>query len=178
MSLTSPKKIVVVGDFAVGKTTLINSFIHSSQQLEPQATLGVDIINSALGVEGSKETIPVQFWDISGQTAFENIRGAFLTKADSIIMVFDITRSSTFASLDRWAQEVANSLQSKNMPVLLVGNKDDLRADDSVSHFEVDEMAALIHETYAFNVGTVIISAKTQDGVKEAFNKIASLLIA
>lgn len=178
MSIGSPKKVVIVGDFAVGKTSLIQSYLGSFSSLETQATLGADLINCNLPIEGSNDEIPCQMWDLSGQQAFADMRSAFLAKADGAIIVFDVTRSDSFANVEKWAGEVSSTIGDKAFPVLVVGNKDDLRSEDSVRIEEANEISTILQDTYSFIVASVITSALSGDGVLQAFSELASLLIS
>ncbi|MHA2370848.1 MAG: Rab family GTPase [Candidatus Hodarchaeales archaeon] len=178
MSLRSAKKVVIVGDFAVGKTSLVHRYLGSLDSTVIQATLGADIINCQLPIEGSEEKIPCQFWDLSGQQAFADMRGAFLAKADGAIIVFDITRSDTFVNIEKWAKELAATIATKNFPIVLIGNKEDIRGEDSVRFDEVNEISEILKDTYSLIVTSVLTSALSGDGVTGAFQELSTLLLS
>ncbi|MFW9916471.1 MAG: Rab family GTPase [Candidatus Thorarchaeota archaeon] len=178
MSLRSAKKVVIVGDFAVGKTSLIHRYLGSFDSTLIQATLGADIINCQLPIEGSEEKIPCQFWDLSGQQAFADMRSAFLAKADGAIIVFDITRSNTFVNIEKWAKELATTHAVKNLPVVLIGNKEDIRGEDSVRFEEVSEISEILKDTYSLVVTSAMTSALSGEGVAGAFQELSTLLLS
>lgn len=120
-------KIVIVGDGAVGKTTLRKKYFGDNFETEYAMTLGADfaIKNEQVG----NRYYMLQIWDLGGQPQFKDIRSAYYMNSSGLIMVFDVTKIQTFKNLPLWIDEFTSNYKSdaKNVPLILVGNKIDLR---------------------------------------------------
>ena len=89
------KKICMVGDFSVGKTSLIRRFVDRQFSDKYLSTVGVKISRKAVeleGGEGDKKTIQLLIWDIEGQTKFKAIAPSYLQGSKGVIIVADVSR--------------------------------------------------------------------------------------
>ncbi|MFW9853734.1 MAG: Rab family GTPase [Candidatus Thorarchaeota archaeon] len=116
-------KIVMCGDYAVGKTTFVQSFLGGTVLTGYRATVGVDIGKKSLKVDN--HTLIMQIWDLSGQQTFSTIRKQFYARADGAVIVYDCSRRGTFENVPNWMNEVLEKTGS--IPCVLVANKIDLR---------------------------------------------------
>merc|ERR1711981_410151 len=98
--------------------------------LDSKSTLGVDFASQTTQVEGT--TIKVQFWDTAGGERFRSITSAYYRGAVGALLVYDITKYATFANLDYWIEELKDK-GSNDIIICLVGNKSDLRKQQTVS---------------------------------------------
>ena len=120
-------KVVICGDFAVGKTSLVRSFLDSKDGfLEGyKPTMGVDIGRKIFTIDSQR--VIFQIWDLSGQPTFKSIRPQFYKRSDGGILVFDVTRKDSFDHLINWLEELLE--QTRQIPIVLVGNKIDLKEE-------------------------------------------------
>ena len=121
---TIKKKICMLGDFGVGKTSLIRRFVERSFTDEYLSTVGVKISRKSLEVENIPDGIDLLIWDIEGQTKFKAVAPSYLQGAAAVIIVGDVTRPETiqhFQDHIKLFYEV-----SPNGKVILALNKTDL----------------------------------------------------
>jgi small GTP-binding protein len=118
-----------------------------------------------------QKKMKLSLWDTAGQETYKSITRSYFRGASGALLVFDITRPSTFASVTQWLQDL-RQIADDGIVVVLVGNKSDLVAgDDSsprVTRQEAEEWCRLN------NVMRYIeTSAKSGDGVEQAFLEVA-----
>ncbi|XP_021824070.1 ras-related protein RABC2a [Prunus avium] len=158
-------KILLIGDSAVGKSSLLVSFISNSvDDLAP--TIGVDFKIKLLTV--AEKRIKMTIWDTAGQERFRTLTSSYYRNAQGIILVYDVTRRDTFTNLsDVWAKEVELYSTNKDCAKMLVGNKVDRESERAVSR---EEGLAL-----AKDLGCLFLecSAKTRENVEQCFEELA-----
>ncbi len=123
MSVYGTVKIVLLGDYATGKTTLKRSFMGLHLDEVYMSTLGVDLA-SHKHIDEDIE-IMFQIWDLGGQEEYAKLREKQYVGSEGGLLVFDKSRPETFANLERWLKELNSSIKEK-IPILVLGNKDDL----------------------------------------------------
>lgn len=116
-------KAVMIGDSAVGKSNLLWRFAKDEFRLDSKPTIGVEFAYRNIRV-GDK-LIKAQIWDTAGQERFRAITSSYYRGALGALLVYDITRRSTFNNLQKWLQEL-RSLADSHMVIVLIGNKSDL----------------------------------------------------
>jgi small GTP-binding protein len=158
------KKIVVLGHFGVGKTSLIRRFVTDTFSDNYKVTIGVHITKKVVEFS-SGNNVSLILWDLEGTDDIESIRNAYLLGSHGVVFVFDITRPSTFQHLNEDIKIVSGKIP--NVPLLIVGNKTDL----------VDPVE--LKSTLAENNISVdyLTSAKTGDAVNDLFSKLAHQLL-
>ncbi|KAI7726619.1 hypothetical protein M8C21_025193 [Ambrosia artemisiifolia] len=123
-------KIVLVGDSGVGKSNILSRFTRNEFSLESKSTIGVEFATRTLEVDG--KTIKAQIWDTAGQERYRAITSAYYRGAVGALLVYDITKNSTFDSLPRWLHELREHADA-NIVLMLAGNKSDLNHYRAVS---------------------------------------------
>lgn len=123
MSIYGAVKIVLLGDYATGKTTLKRSFMGLHLDEKYMSTLGVDLATHKYMDEDMEITF--QIWDMGGQKEFQEIRIKQYVGTEGGLLVFDKSRPETFANLNEWLEELNSSIDYK-IPLLILGNKNDL----------------------------------------------------
>jgi small GTP-binding protein len=162
-------KIVLAGDEGVGKTSLINRFVTGYFTADYKATIGVSIYTKQLFIENYEANL--QIWDVAGQTSFRKFRQRFFSGTRGAFLVFDLTVPKSLDNLHvSWIEDIQNI--TGEIPLILIGNKVDLRESVTVSHQDVKDF--LKHHS---NVGEhFITSALTGENVENAFHKLTSLV--
>jgi small GTP-binding protein len=157
------KKIVILGHFGVGKTSLIRRFVKDSFSDNYKVTIGVHITKKIVEVRAD-ESISLIIWDLEGTDEVRMIRDAYLLGSHGVVFVFDVSRPSTFQGLSQDLEIVAGKTQG--IPLIVVGNKIDLVINDEIqSLFKENDIEA-----------NYLTSAKTGDAVNEMFTYLATLL--
>ncbi|MEE9601432.1 MAG: Rab family GTPase [Thermoplasmata archaeon] len=167
-------KICLVGEGAVGKTSLIQRFVHDAFQDRYVATLGTRVTKKELQVKmpGSKkgENIFLMIWDVMGQkTVRDLLRDGWFHGSHGILMVCDMTRRHTLEDLEGWKESVEEV--AGVIPSLMLANKSDLTEESSMQREDL--------EVYSKRWGCpyILTSAKTGEGVERAFEEIARLVL-
>lgn len=157
------KKIVVLGHFGVGKTSLIRRFVEDSFSDNYIVSIGVHITKKVVEISAD-DSISFILWDLEGTDDLTLIRDSFLLGTHGVVFVFDVTRPSTFQELSEDLKIVHEKIT--NVPQLIVGNKVDLVV--------LPELEALLKQ-HEISVD-FLTSAKTGGAVNDMFMKLATLL--
>lgn len=174
MSIIITKKICLLGDFNVGKTSLVRRYIEDRFSDEYLSTVGVKVSRKSLGVETNTDIqqISLMIWDLEGNTKFKSITPNYLRGASGSIIVADLTRNETIKNLDRHLQ-LFSEINPKGKAVIAF-NKADL--------IPAEKLAKLVENYQSQNpervLGIYTTSAKTGDLVEEIFQKIATTIVA
>ena len=163
-------KIVVVGDWGVGKTTSITKFVKDIFKADYVPTLGVHITKKSIYLNG--DNVDLMIWDLAGQDRFSMVRQRFYDETDGIFIVYDTTRRSSLENVKNWYNEVQK--YTKAIPILLVGNKIDLIDKREVDD---DDVIKLLEENSITINLKFETSAKTGENVEEAFHALVKHLI-
>ncbi|MHA2400573.1 MAG: Rab family GTPase [Promethearchaeota archaeon] len=163
-------KIVVAGDGGVGKTTLLYRYVEDRFSFDTKMTIGVEIFRKTLTFD-SGSSCALQIWDFSGQERFQFLIQNFVMGAKGALVLFDLTKSPRFLTrVDDWVEIVKS--QNKNIPMVLVGTKADLK-----EKILINEDAVLdLMEKHNF-LNYYLTSSKTGFNVSEAFNLLTSELV-
>ncbi|KAK9451958.1 ras family-domain-containing protein [Limtongia smithiae] len=156
-------KAVLIGDSGVGKSNLLSRFTRNEFNLESKSTIGVEFATRSIEVDG--KTIKAQIWDTAGQERYRAITNAYYRGAVGALLVYDITKNSTYENATRWLKELRDHADS-NIVIMLVGNKSDLRQQRAVS---TEEAEAFAREN---NLSFIETSALNASNVEEAFKTI------
>lgn len=97
-------KIVIIGDSAVGKSNLLSRYARNEFNPHSKATIGVEFQTQSLEIDGKE--VKAQIWDTAGQERFRAVTSAYYRGAFGALLVYDISRSSTFDSIPRWLDEL------------------------------------------------------------------------
>lgn len=164
MSSDAYHKVILVGDSAVGKTSIVGQYVYGSCSWEHRPTVGIDYLSKDCVVDGV--SIRFQIWDTAGQERFHSLIPSYIRNSTVAFLVFDITSRITFESLQKWHQSVS-SVASPG--VIVVGNKLDLESERQVDKEEAQRFAAQIGAEY------VETSARTAMNVDELFRMAAMI---
>ncbi len=166
MGLEIKKKMLLLGDGAVGKTSLVRRFVLDQFDDRYITTIGAKVTKKEIKFKagGQPVTLTLMLWDLLGQQGYERIQKASFAGADGALMVCDVTRRETLKSLDTYwlpmLREVAGAV-----PIIILANKADL-PNREITPKELFEMAGKHHTNFFFT------SAKTGLNVNLAFYKL------
>jgi small GTP-binding protein len=161
--MSSPKKIVLLGHFGVGKTSLMKRFIDDTFSEDYKVTLGVQIQKKVVELNSTKK-ISLIIWDVEGNTSVKNTRLSYLLGSNGFIYVFDATRMDTFIEINEEIEFLKENYPKAKIKV--IGNKLDLVRKQSL----IDILAL---KEIKFDCLT---SAKSGENVKEMFQDLAQEL--
>jgi small GTP-binding protein len=169
-------KVCLVGEAAVGKTSLIRRFVHDVFDDKYITTLGAKVSKKELQVDIPERDLIIQMdmviWDIMGEKGVRDLlKEAFFNGAKGILAVCDLTRYSTLRELDDWIQSVFNVVGE--VSVVYAVNKVDLRDEVMVLFGDKEvEMAS-----QAFDAPYFYTSAKTGENVQLVFQQLAEDIV-
>ncbi|KAL2924041.1 Ras-related protein RABA5d [Bienertia sinuspersici] len=156
-------KIVIIGDSAVGKSNLLSRYARNEFNMHSKATIGVEFQTQSMEIEGKE--VKAQIWDTAGQERFRAVTSAYYRGAVGALLVYDISRRTTFDSVGRWLDELTTHSDT-TVARMLVGNKCDL---DNIRAVSIDEGKSLAEEHGLFFMET---SAKDSTNVRTAFEMV------
>jgi len=129
-------KILVVGDIGTGKTSIIKRYVHNIFSIHYKSTIGVDFALKVLQWDNDI-VVRLQLWDIAGQERFGNMTRVYYKEAVGALVVFDVTRVSTFEAVTKWKNDIDAKVMlpdGKPIPVVLLANKCDLAKEGLVKN--------------------------------------------
>eukprot|EP00093_Oithona_nana_P008251 08251.XXX_226882_232903_1 [CDS] Oithona nana genome sequencing. len=133
-------KVVIVGNGAVGKSSLIQRYCRGVYTKAYKKTIGVDFLEKHLRVSG--EDVRLMLWDTAGQEEFDAITKAYYRGAQACVIAFSTTDRASFEAVKKWKKKVEDECGGLNgIPMVLVQNKIDLMHQSVVSNEEVDRLA-------------------------------------
>ncbi len=172
------KKVIVIGEGGVGKTTLLHRSVSNIFVDSTKMTIGTDFFMKKIEITDEKNVnqIILLLWDFAGQERFRFVLSSYLKGAKGVILCFDLTRASTLQKLYEWIDllKEGDIWDKPDIPFFLVGTKSDLVAStptaitpDQVDLFRKEFNIDLYFET----------SALDTNGVSDLFNQVASSML-
>ncbi|TNN03802.1 ras-related protein Rab-5B [Takifugu rubripes] len=157
-------KLVLLGDMAVGKSSLVLRFVKGQFDEFQETTIGAAFLAQSVCLDDT--TVKFEIWDTAGQERYHSLAPMYYRGAQAAIVVFDITKPETFERAKAWVKELQRQA-SPNIVIALAGNKADL-AERRLVEFEEAQ-------TYAEDTGLLFMetSAKTAMNVNDLFLAIA-----
>uniref|UniRef100_A0A8C2DB69 Ras-related protein Rab-23 n=1 Tax=Cyprinus carpio TaxID=7962 RepID=A0A8C2DB69_CYPCA len=130
-------KVVVVGNGAVGKSSMIQRYCKGIFTKDYKKTIGVDFLERQIIVNG--EDVRLMLWDTAGQEEFDAITKAYYRGAQACVLVFSTTDRESFEAISSWREKV--EMEVGDIPTVLVQNKIDLLDDTVIKNEEAEGLA-------------------------------------
>jgi small GTP-binding protein len=165
------KKVCILGDPAVGKTSLVGRFVLEQFGEEYVSTIGARVCEKEVMLEegGAAGIVQLVIWDIAGQSQFTSVTPGFYRGAEGALIVCDPTRRETLRNLFSWDHRFRETAAGHNVMVLF--NKSDLSAKWEVSREEAQNLAGQMGHPCVFT------SARTGENVEGAFSSLAKMIL-
>lgn len=157
-------KLLMIGDSAVGKTSLLLRYANDTFSSTFITTIGIDFKIKTIDLDGKR--VKLQIWDTAGQEQFRTITRSYFRGAQGIVLVYDVTDRGTFNSVRSWMAQI-NDHADAQVNRVLIGNKCDYESARQVS---TDEGQRLAQE---YGVRFFETSAKNDINVTDCFTTIA-----
>lgn len=168
-------KVVIVGDSGVGKTNLIKRFVTNTFSQNSKATVGVEFLSKSYKI--NEQVFKIEMWDTAGQERYKSITAAYYKGAKGALIVYDITQKTSFENISKWMSEIREK-SSKDMKLMIIGNKTDLKDERQVTTEEASskaqDLGAPIMETSALDASNV--KEAFYDLIKEMYREIRKKL--
>ncbi|KAJ3254644.1 hypothetical protein HK103_007054 [Boothiomyces macroporosus] len=158
-------KLVLLGEAAVGKSSIVLRFVNGEFQDNKEPTIGAAFLTQKCKLDD--KIIKFEIWDTAGQERFHSLAPMYYRNAQAAVVVYDITKSASLEKAKAWVKELQRQA-NPNIVIALVGNKLDLQANREVTSEEAEE--------YAKESGLLFLeaSAKTGESVGEIFTDIGN----
>uniref|UniRef100_A0A4W5R7M6 small monomeric GTPase n=1 Tax=Hucho hucho TaxID=62062 RepID=A0A4W5R7M6_9TELE len=161
-------KLVLLGESAVGKSSLVLRFVKGQFHEYQESTIGAAFLTQTVCLDDT--TVKFEIWDTAGQERYHSLAPMYYRGAQAAIVVYDITNTDTFTRAKNWVKELQRQA-SPNIVIALAGNKADLANKRAVDFQEAqaysDDNSLLFMET----------SAKTAMNVNEIFMAIVAPIL-
>lgn len=154
-------KCISLGDWKVGKTSMLKRFCDGTFSETYIPNIGCDFLTKMIKIENAK--IKLVIWDIGGQKLPLNYRERFYKGSQGALLIFDVTRPETLPTLKNWREEALKVCGE--IPFIVCGNKIDL--ESKINETEAKNFAEEINSPLLFT------SAKTRENIDEAFTILA-----
>lgn len=161
------KKICMLGDFAVGKTSLVERFVYNRFDESYLSTIGVNIYRKEVDLSNSSRANLV-IWDLAGDEKFYNVTTSYIQGSAGSLFVCDLSRRNTIDSIERYINRFRQIVP--NAPFILIGNKCDLE-------FDSEAAAELNQLGLQYQIPVIATSAKTGKSVEQSFHILAQEMV-
>ena len=165
---TLQKKVCLLGDFAVGKTSLIRRFVEGRFDDKYLSTIGVKISRKSISREN--HLLNLLIWDLAGGDDFSKAGSSYLRGAAGALVVCDLSRTETLAPLTYYAHQLRTI--NETAVLIFIGNKADLIEERQIND---DDFARVAQE---FDAPCLLTSALTGSNVENAFHCLAEKIEA
>ncbi len=165
-------KITILGDGGVGKTSLRKIYLGSDYSRGFSQIIGANFTTILIKFE-SVDSV-AQIWDLAKHQRFSAVREVFYRGTSGCLLVFDITKRSTFENISSWIAELLKNNSQRLVPMILVGNKCDIidTAKDQIMFEEPEKYSKNLSSWAGFSIPYFETSAKTGENINEPFETL------
>jgi Ras-related protein Rab-5C len=165
-------KLVLLGESAVGKSSLVLRFVKDQFDDYRESTIGAAFLTQTIALD-ENTTVKFEIWDTAGQERYKSLAPMYYRNANCAVVVYDITQAASLDKAKAWVKELQRQA-NENIIIALAGNKLDLVTESP----DKRAISTADAEQYAKEAGLLFFetSAKTSENVKELFTAIANKL--
>ncbi|MBX2870367.1 MAG: GTP-binding protein [Acidiferrobacterales bacterium] len=162
------KKILLVGDFGVGKSSLVERYVNDRFSEEYKSTIGVVIQKKSVEIDG--EMLNLLIWDVAGSREIAEVPESYYLGCSGILYIFDLSRPETWAGLRQRLATVCgkSKIEQGSNRLMVIANKSDLCDENNLKHV-LSEVEVQVD---------VVTSAKSSLNVDEAFMELSRRILA
>jgi small GTP-binding protein len=161
-------KVVLLGESAVGKSSLVLRFVKGQFHEFQESTIGAAFLTQTVQIDDT--TVKFEIWDTAGQERYHSLAPMYYRGAQAAIVVYDLTMNDSFTKAQNWVRELQRQANA-NIVIALVGNKLDLAGTKRAVDYRLAESYAIEN-----NLLFMETSAKTAANVVDLFTAIATRL--
>lgn len=171
------RKVCLLGDYAVGKTSLVRRFVYNRFDDKYLSTIGVKVSAKTVAVANGDDVVEVamMIWDLAGSEEFDRMRSSYVRGASGAVLVCDLTRPTTLESLEGYASDLLAI--SPRARIIVAANKHDLIEPphpETVQQLAAGQVEALAARLRA---PCYLTSAKTGEEVEGLFRHLGHLVV-
>ncbi len=165
------KKVCLLGEFAVGKTSLVRRFVYDRFDDQYISTIGVKVSRKTVVLAQEDEVLELtmMLWDLAGSNEFSRVRASYLRGAAGAVLVCDLTRPETLDRVQSCAAELLRI--SPRAQTVLAANTCDLAEQRRISEAEIERTASVLGAAHYRT------SAKTGQEIEALFRHLGQLLV-
>lgn len=164
-------KLVLLGEAAVGKSSIVLRFVSNDFSENKEPTIGAAFLTQRVNIDD--HIVKFEIWDTAGQERFASLAPMYYRNAQAALVVYDVTKPQSFIKARHWVKEL-HEQASKDIIIALIGNKVDLLEDDLDGRKVAKEEAEKLAEEE--NLLFFETSAKTAVNINEVFLKIGETI--
>lgn len=166
------RKIILIGDGNVGKTSLVRRFVLDVFDDRYFLTIGSKVVKKRVTYQKDDNNmieLDMMIWDLMGQKEYIRTQQITFTGTHGALMVCDVTSKETLSNLEHWRNVLFDV--TEEIPIVILANKNDLTDEAEISEED------LMNASKKFKAECYFTSAKTGENVDDAFRKIGGKLI-
>lgn len=157
-------KILLLGDWSVGKTCFLMRYTENTFTEIHLSTVGIDYKLKNVTLDNDR-VVKTQIWDTAGQERYKTITKSYIKGANGIILIYDVTNNNSFEGIKNWIKQIKDTVNSR-VCVALVANKIDKENERVISKEEGEKLANELQ--YPFYEA----SAKEGININECFDNL------
>ncbi|MBK5114368.1 MAG: GTP-binding protein [Candidatus Heimdallarchaeota archaeon] len=171
-------KVVIIGDPAVGKTSIRRKYLGETTNKEYIYTIGADFATKRIKLSNNL-SVQYQIFDLAGQQKFDKVRATFYSGVQAAILVYDITDNNTLRNLPKWIREAKKNNDGTLETFVIVGNKIDLMDQKQSNDALMKKIQLELSKEMGHNIMHIYSSALTGENIDSLFKKLTyELLVA
>ncbi len=165
-------KLVLFGNAAVGKTSLVERYINNRFEGQYLSTLGYNVYERQIDISESGDySVTFVIFDIGGQEQFKELRKKYAAGAQAALLVYSITDRDSFENIPNWHSDLKSFTNDAHF--IIVGNKVDLEDSRQITKEEGEQLAQMLQADGFFET-----SAKADIMINEAFYNFAKIILS
>ena len=161
-------KLILLGDIAVGKTSILSRYINNEFKENYQCTINAEFKTKFIDVD-LNTSVQMKIWDTIGQEKYRNVTRQYYHGSDGALIIFDLSNKNSFEYVPKWIEDLKDN-GPKDISILILGNKSDLTLEREVN---MDEIKKFIGNKYLYYE----VSAKNGNNISLAFDKIRNQIM-